>query len=146
MRIRPVHPSEYEELVCIWEASVRETHDFLTPSDIQGLRAPLLEEWLPAVTLKACVSEEGLILGFSGLLSGKLEMLFLSPAARGQGAGRLLLEDAIVNLSVRSVDVNEQNEQAVGFYKHMGFEVFDRSPVDSQGKPFPLLHMRLSKG
>lgn len=144
MRIRSVHPSDYEELVYVWEASVKETHDFLTPSDIQELRAPLLEEWLPAVTLKACISRDGLILGFSGVYAGKLEMLFLAPAARGQGAGRLLLEDAIVNMSVRFVDVNEQNEQAVGFYKYMGFEVFDRSPVDSQGKPFPLLHMRLS--
>ena len=38
---------------------------------------------------------------------------------------------------------NEQNEQAVGFYLHMGFKVSGRSPVDDFGKPYPLLHMRL---
>jgi putative acetyltransferase len=41
------------------------------------------------------------------------------------------------------VDVNEQNEQAVGFYRHLGFEVEGRSSVDGLGLPFPLLHMRL---
>jgi hypothetical protein len=41
------------------------------------------------------------------------------------------------------VDVNEQNEQALGFYLRMGFEVEGRSELDSTGKPFPLLHMRL---
>lgn len=32
-----------------------------------------------------------------------------------QGAGRLLLRYAVDALGARSVDVNEQNEQAVGF-------------------------------
>ena len=41
------------------------------------------------------------------------------------------------------MDVNEQNEQAVGFYEHYGFEVFDRSETDGMGDPFPILHMRL---
>jgi len=41
-----------------------------------------------------------------------------------------------------SVDVNEQNQQAVGFYRRLGFEVEGRSEVDSMGKPFPLLHLR----
>ncbi len=41
------------------------------------------------------------------------------------------------------IDVNEQNEQAVGFYLRMGFEVEERSELDSMGKSFPLIHMRL---
>ena len=43
----------------------------------------------------------------------------------------------------RTLDVNEQNPQAVGFYEHEGFVVAGRSPVDDAGRPFPLLHMRL---
>lgn len=41
------------------------------------------------------------------------------------------------------MDVNEQNPQAVGFYKHMGFDTFKRSEFDEQGNPFPILHMKL---
>jgi putative acetyltransferase len=40
------------------------------------------------------------------------------------------------------VDVNEQNPAAVGFYEALGFVVVSRSPVDGDGRPFPLLHMR----
>ena len=44
---------------------------------------------------------------------------------------------------VLTVDVNEQNPQAVGFYRHYGFIQVARSPLDGEGKPFPLLHMAL---
>jgi putative acetyltransferase len=39
--------------------------------------------------------------------------------------------------------VNEQNPEAVGFYLHYGFAQTGRSPLDGEGRPFPLLHMSL---
>jgi putative acetyltransferase len=41
------------------------------------------------------------------------------------------------------VDVNEQNPQAIGFYEHIGFKKVARSPLDEQGKPYPLFHFAL---
>ena len=32
--------------------------------------------------------------------------------------------------------------QAVGFYRHMGFEVYRRTDCDEAGDPYPLLYMR----
>ncbi len=40
------------------------------------------------------------------------------------------------------VDVNEQNTQALDFYLRRGFHVVGRSPLDGQGRPYPLLHLR----
>ena len=37
--------------------------------------------------------------------------------------------------------VNEQNPQARGFYEHMGFAVRERSELDEQGNPYPILFM-----
>ena len=68
--------------------------------------------------------------------------LFLFPKERGKGIGRQLLQYGIHNYEIREVAVNEQNPQAVGFYEHMGFEVYDRSATDEQGGPFPILFMR----
>jgi putative acetyltransferase len=45
-----------------------------------------------------------------------------------------------------TVDVNEQNPAAVGFYEAVGFVVVGRSPLDDAGRPFPLLHMRRPVG
>lgn len=41
--------------------------------------------------------------------------------------------------------MNEQNPQAVGFYKHMGFEEYKRTDFDEEGNPYPLLYMKLNK-
>jgi hypothetical protein len=70
-------------------------------------------------------------------------MLFMHPAGRGQGGGRRLLTHAINNLGATDLDVNEQNEQAVEFYLHLGCAVIDRSERDGMGMPYPLQHVRL---
>ena len=54
-----------------------------------------------------------------------------------------MVEYDVKTLGVNSVDVNEQNEQAVGFYLHQGFHVISRGATDSTGKPYPVLHMQL---
>ncbi|WP_270516604.1 GNAT family N-acetyltransferase [Sanguibacteroides sp. AM78-02pH3A] len=80
---------------------------------------------------------------FMGIQGSKIEMLFVSPDCFGKGIGRELIEFAIAKYKVRYVDVNEQNPQATGFYSHIGFKVFERTELDEQGNPFPILRMKL---
>lgn len=144
MTIVPVSRADYPALIDLWEASVRATHHFLPEAEILALKPLILEHYFDAVTLHSARTEEGQITGFSGVYEGKLEMLFVAPGARDSGVGRLLVAHAITQGGATQVDVNEQNEQAVGFYLKMGFTVTGRSPLDGQGKPYPLLHMALS--
>ncbi len=134
---------DHQEIITVWELSVRATHHFLSEADIQFFKPLILDQYLDAVRLFCTRNEAGLITGFLGLSDDKIEMLFIHPDVRGQGIGKQLLEYAVHEQQIRSVDVNEQNEQAVGFYQHMGFRVIHRSPVDGMGKPFPLLSMSL---
>ncbi|KAJ8738593.1 acetyltransferase [Aeromonas veronii] len=144
MTIVPVSRADYPALIDLWEASVRATHHFLPEAEILALKPLILEHYFDAVTLHSARTEEGQITGFSGVYEGKLEMLFVAPEARGSGVGRWLVAHAISQCGATQVDVNEQNEQAVGFYLKMGFTVTGRSPLDGQGKPYPLLHMMLA--
>ena len=144
MHIAHANGEDYQTLIDLWEASVRATHHFLPEAEILALRPLILEHYFDAVTLHCARTEEGLIAGFSGVHEGKLEMLFVAPETRGYGVGRQLVEHAIGQCGATLVDVNEQNEQAVGFYLKMGFTVTGRSPLDGQGKPYPLLHMALA--
>ncbi|MFB2854802.1 GNAT family N-acetyltransferase [Aeromonas allosaccharophila] len=144
MQIAHANEEEYQTLIDLWEASVRATHHFLPEAEILALRPLILEHYFDAVTLLCARTEEGHIAGFSGVLEGKLEMLFMAPEARGGGVGRLLVAHAIGQCGAKLVDVNEQNAQAVGFYLKMGFVVTGRSSLDGQGKPYPLLHMVLA--
>lgn len=140
----PIQPADFPRVVEVWEASVRATHHFVSEADIQ-LFKPLVRDELPQVPALVCVRDDGgQVAGFIGVAQGKVEMLFLHPAARGQSAGRRLLEYAITTLGATTLDVNEQNADAVGFYRHMGFDVVGRSERDGMGKPYPLLHMRLA--
>lgn len=38
------------------------------------------------------------------------------------------------------VTVNKPNPQAVGLYRHMGVEVYQRTDCDEEGGPYPLLY------
>lgn len=138
-----VQKSEYETLVDLWEASVRATHHFLKEEDILYFRPLILNTYLDAVELRCARNNHGKIIGFLGVAEQNLEMLFIHPKNRGMGIGRKMLEYAIEELNVQKVDVNEQNEQALGFYLKQGFEVVGRSALDGSGKPYPILHMKL---
>ncbi|HEU0026471.1 MAG TPA: acetyltransferase [Ktedonobacterales bacterium] len=142
--ITAVRAEDLPRVVEVWEASVRATHHFLTEADIQYLK-PFVGDGLTQLPVLVGVRDgAGQIAGFIGVDGAKVEALFIHPAWRGQGIGRRLMTYAIETLGATEVDVNEQNDQAVGFYRRMGFEVGARSPVDGMGLPFPLLHMRVS--
>lgn len=143
--IAAIAAEDMPRVVEVWEASVRATHHFLTEADIQYLK-PFVDGGLTELEVLAGVRDgEGQVVGFIGVEGVAVEALFIHPAWRGQGIGRRLLSYAVETLGATEVDVNEQNDQAVGFYRRMGFEVVSRFDVDGMGLPFPLLHMRTNR-
>ena len=123
---------------------MRATHDFLTEDDILALRPPVeaaLDD--DALELWVLTGPGDQPAGFMGLAGEDISALFVEPAQRGQGGGsRLVAHAQAARGGDLTVDVNEQNHAAVGFYQALGFVVVGRSPLDDGGRPFPLLHMR----
>ncbi|MBE7700498.1 GNAT family N-acetyltransferase [Oerskovia sp. Sa1BUA8] len=141
--VRPTAgPSEFPRLVEIWRSAVRATHDFLAQADFERIEAALASDYLPAVELLVA-ERDGRAVGFAGIADGGLEMLFVADEARGEGVGSALLAEAVTRHGVTRVDVNEQNPDALGFYLHRGFQEAGRSPLDSDGRPYPIVHLRL---
>jgi putative acetyltransferase len=141
--VRRAHRTEHAALVALWERSVRATHDFLTAPDIEQLR-PRVGDALadPALELWVLTDAGDRPIGLLGLAGDDISALFLDADRRGQGGGRRLVEHAqALRGGALTVDVNEQNPAAVGFYEALGFTLRGRSPVDGDGRPFPLLHM-----
>ena len=135
-------PELMRRLVGVWERSVRATHTFLSEAEIAEIK-PLVPQALAGVDTLVVAARDGAPVGFMGVQDGRLEMLFLDPAVRGYGFGRRLLEYGIEHLGVTELTVNEQNPQAVGFYEHLGFKTYRRTETDEEGRPYPLLYMRL---
>lgn len=148
LRVLSIRPSigavEYPALAAIWRGAVDATHDFLAEADRDEIEAKLQSDYFPAVVLSVA-ERDGRPVGFSGVLDGTLEMLFVDATQRDGGIGTALLAHAIRERDVTKVDVNEQNVSAAGFYAHRGFEVVGRSETDEAGRPYPLLHLRLSR-
>lgn len=130
-------------LLSIWEASVRATHLFLSDAEVKAIKEYVPQEMQGVAHLIVAENDRGEPIAFMGTERERLEMLFLSPAERGRGLGRQLLQYGIERCGVNEVTVNEQNPQAVGFYQHMGFKAYRRTDHDREGNPYPLLYMRL---
>ena len=142
LEITPYSDSYRQQILTIWEKSVLATHDFLTPSDFKEIK-----DLVSGINFNDfqvfCLTKENVVLGFIGVADKKIEMLFLDPQYFGQGLGRKLLNFAVKELNADKLDVNEQNTKALKFYQSFGFETFERTDKDDQGRNYPLLRMKL---
>lgn len=133
--------ADFDEAILLWEASVRASHHFLSEQDIEFLRPLVREQALPALTLRGIRDPLGKLLGFLGVAGIATEALFVLPEAMGKGIGRKLMRHAETEFATTRVDVNEDNHEALNFYRHLGYEIAGRSALDGQGRPFPILHL-----
>ena len=132
-----------EQLLNVWENSVRATHFFLAEADMEDIKKYVPQALRDISHLIVAENGQGVPAAFMGIEGQKLEMLFISPEETGRGLGRKLLQYGMQNFAIKTLGVTEQNPQAKGFYEHMGFQVYKRTDHDEQGNPYPVLYMRL---
>lgn len=133
-------PDEGNRLIEIWRRAVDATHIFLSIDDRIAIDREVCG-FLPSAPAWVAVDGEDQPLAFMLLDDGHMDALFVDPDVRGQGVGAALVRHGLTLNPRLTTDVNEQNEQAVGFYEHMGFRRTGRSPRDGQGRPYPLIHL-----
>lgn len=140
--ITKLSDTDYNEILQIWEASVKATHHFLKPGEIEFYKPLILKYALPELAHLFGIRQDNKLCGFIGLSEQKIEMLFIAPEYFCRGLGSLLLNHA-VTLGYKLVDVNEENPEALKFYQHQGFHIVSRDELDDSGKPHPILHLSL---
>lgn len=143
MKLRPSTPADVAANFSVWRGAVLATHHFLSPQDFTEIEALVRDAYLPTAAFTVAVDTGDRPLGFMGMTDAHIDALFVAPEAHGQGVGSALIAHARGLHPMLTVDVNEQNEGAVGFYRRRGFEAVGRSPTDDAGRPYPLVHMRL---
>ncbi|MFQ9649115.1 MAG: GNAT family N-acetyltransferase [Enterocloster sp.] len=130
-----------EQLLEVWESSVKATHLFLSENEIEDIKKYVPQALKEIPHLIIVENENQVPMGFMGIVEQYLEMLFISNEERGKGLGKILLKYGIEKYSINDLAVNEQNPLAKGFYEHMDFKVYKRTANDEQGNPYPLLYM-----
>lgn len=148
MKIREVFEKDRNSLLIsqlleVWESSVVATHLFLSENEIAKIKKYVPSALKEIQHLIIAEDENQNPVGFMGIANHRLEMLFVTQNKRGQGIGKKLLNFGINEFSINDLTVNEQNPLAIGFYEHMGFKTYKRTPLDEQGNPYPILYMRL---
>ena len=140
IKIRLSRQDEGDRVIEIWRGAVDATHDFLTPEDRLAINE-MVCGFLPQASLWLAVDEDEYPLAFMLIDGGHMEALFVDPVCRGTGIGAALVQHGLTLHPKMTTDVNEQNDQALGFYERMGFKRTGRSPIDGQGRPYPLIHL-----
>lgn len=133
------------ELLEVWEDSVKATHLFLSNKEIKNIKEYVPQAILGVSNLVIIENENGTPIAFMGIEDKKLEMLFIKNSERGKGLGKQLLNYGIEHYNVNELAVNEQNPNAKEFYEHMGFKTYKRTELDEQGNPYSILYMRLER-
>ena len=132
-------------LLEVWEDSVKATHIFLSAREISDIKEYVPQALKEVEHLIIIENKDNIITSFMGINDKKLEMLFVKNSERNKGLGKKLLNYGIEKYGVNKVTVNEQNISALGFYEHMGFKVYEKSKIDEQGNPYPILYMKYEK-
>jgi putative acetyltransferase len=143
VKIRQSRPDEWEKLLGIWRRSMAATHHFISPHHMAEIDRLVAQDYFPKKSFLVAVDRDDSPVAFMHLENGHLRSLFVDAAHRGQGVGRQLVEHALSLTPNLTVEVNEQNDQARAFYERLGFVQTGRTEIDQNGRPYPLLLLKL---
>ena len=124
MRVRQATEADVMGAALVAEASYRGAFaEILEPEALAGRTAENFAVRFAAVLPGLRVAErDGVVVGFSLLTDGHIDMLFIDPAVQGTGAGTLLLAEAEGRGAV-SLECFRDNHAARGFYERHGWRV-----------------------
>ncbi|WP_018342214.1 GNAT family N-acetyltransferase [Cytophaga aurantiaca] len=144
MEIKPYEQTYREQMISVWERSVRATHHFVSSAEVNRLKELVKQIDFYSYSVY-CLISENKVLGFLGVEDRVIETLFLDPDYIGQKLGTKLMHFALEELHANKVNVNEQNADAIKFYSKFGFITYDRSEKDAEGNDYPILKMKLQE-
>ena len=136
--------NDYSKVLDVWDLSLKATHHFLKPEEIDYYRPLILKYTLPQVDLYGIKNTQQELLAFIAIRDNKIEMLFVHPDYLRQKLGSSLLSLAINEHKCNRIDVNEENPDAFKVYQKFGFKPIARHPTDDCGKPHPIIELALS--
>lgn len=142
--IKPYEEKYREQMISVWEKSVKATHHFVTSEEVYRLKELVKEIDFNSFSVY-CLTSENKVLGFLGVENNVIESLFLDPDYTGQKFGTKLMRFALDNLKADKVNVNEQNLDAIKFYSKFGFVTYEKTEKDSYGNDYPILKMQIDR-
>lgn len=137
-------PANNNDIINLWYNTVKATHHFLSEQDL-NLIYQEFSSFISQTSAILAINQHNTIIGFMLLNRNHIEALFINHTLRKKGIGKKLINNILSKFSSITTTVNEQNIQALQFYKHLGFQQTHREEYDQQNRPYPLLYLEYSK-
>lgn len=139
MIIEEYNESDKFKLIKCWELSIRESQKFLSDEFLEIEKRNILEKYLN-ICETSVVKINNEVAGFLSSIDHEIGGLFVSPFYQKRGIGSALVnkfkENKRRNLLVK---VFSKNENAINFYRSMGFIPFFKELHLESGEK--LIHM-----
>ncbi|SOC92194.1 Acetyltransferase (GNAT) domain-containing protein [Rhizobium sp. AN5] len=134
--IRPFDAAaDTQNLSRIWLDASLLAHPFIGTQRLREQQRLIEDTYLP-LSETFVATQAGDPVGFISLLDSFIGGLFVAPAQQGKGIGRRLIAHALGLKGELSLEVYTANEQAMRFYRSLGFLEVSRRSTDDGGLPF----------
>ena len=134
--IRPFDAAADTQILSrIWLDASLLAHPFIGTQRLREQQRLIEDTYLP-LSETFVGAQAGDPVGFISLLDSFIGGLFVAPAQQGKGIGRRLIAHALDLKGELSLEVYTANEQAMRFYRSLGFLEVSRRSTDDDGLPF----------
>lgn len=124
---------DVDEVMNIWLHSTIEAHPFIEAAYWNGSFKVVRDTYLPQSDTFV-FEEAGTAKGFISILENEfIGALFVELESQGKGIGKQLMEYALLKYKKLKLAVYVENESAVRFYRHMGFEIVTEQKNEETG-------------
>ena len=125
--IRKLDNKDIDRVMKIWFETTIKAHSFIEKSYWEQMFDVVKNQYIP-ISETFVFEKNGEIQGFISLIENKhIGALFVSEKFQGQRIGTHLIEYVFKIVNDLTLDVYKENNQAVQFYKRMGFEIKSES-------------------
>ncbi|AHK04466.1 MULTISPECIES: GNAT family N-acetyltransferase [Rhizobium/Agrobacterium group] len=134
--IRPFDAAADTQILSrIWLDASLLAHPFIGTQRLREQQRLIEDTYLP-LSETFVAAQAGNPVGFISLLDSFIGGLFVAPAQQGKGIGRRLIAHTLDLKGELSLEVYTANEQAMRFYRSLGFLEVSRRSTDDDGLPF----------
>ncbi|MBM7542208.1 GNAT family N-acetyltransferase [Amphibacillus cookii] len=123
IELNELKQTELDQIMTIWLTANREAHHFIDISYWES-RVETVRKMIPTATLYIKKRDQNIV-GFIGVSDGYIAGLFVDRSERGKGIGKALLDHAKARAQSLTLNVYQQNKQAVRFYLNNDFQIMD---------------------
>jgi putative acetyltransferase len=140
--IRKHLEADLEPILDVWHKSSTLAHPFLDEAFVEKAAKAMREMYIPGSETWV-YEENGIIIGFIGMMGNEIGGLFVLPNHHSKGVGRQLV-DFISDLHEEmEVEVFKENKIGRAFYDKYGFKVINETLHEESGQE--ILRMKITK-